>query len=99
PAILSTPSLHDALPIYNLMIGGFIITTGPTRVVIRAIGPSLSRVGVPESLSNPQLELHDGGGLIGQNDDWETTQLGGIITSDQVDRKSTRLNSSHQIIS
>ena len=68
----------------NLMIGGFIITTGPTRVVIRAIGPSLSRVGVPEPLRNPQLELHDGGGLIGQNDDCETTQLGGIITSDQV---------------
>jgi hypothetical protein len=31
------------------------------------------------------LELHDGSGaLIATNDDWQTTILGGIITSDQV---------------
>jgi hypothetical protein len=39
---------------------------------------------VPDALGNPQLELHDVTSTIGQNDDWQTTQLGGIITSDQV---------------
>jgi hypothetical protein len=68
----------------NVMIGGFIVVTQPTRVIIRAIGPSLSQFGVPDALANPQLELHDATSLIGQNDDWQTTQLGGIITSDQV---------------
>jgi hypothetical protein len=68
----------------NVMIGGFIVVTQPTRVIIRAIGPSLSQFGVPDPLANPQLELHDATSLIGQNDDWQTTQLGGIITSDQV---------------
>jgi hypothetical protein len=68
----------------NVMIGGFIIVTQPTRVIIRAIGPSLSQFGVPDALANPQLELHDATSLIAQNDDWQTTQLGGIITSDQV---------------
>ena len=66
------------------MIGGFIVVTQPTRVIIRAIGPSLSQFGVPDALANPQLELHDSKSVIAQNDDWQTTQLGGIITSDQV---------------
>ena len=68
----------------NVMIGGFIVVTQPTRVIIRAIGPSLTQFGVPDALANPQLELHDATSLIGQNDNWQTTQIGGIITSDQV---------------
>ena len=68
----------------NVMIGGFIVVTQPTRVIIRAIGPSLTPFGVPDALANPQLELHDATSLIGQNNDWQTTQIGGIITSDQV---------------
>ena len=68
----------------NAMIGGFIVVTQPTRVIIRAIGPSLTQFGVPDALANPQLELHDASSLIGQNDNWQTTQIGGIITSDQV---------------
>ena len=66
------------------MIGGIIVVTQRTRVIIRAIGPSLGPLGVPSVLANPQLELHDANNLIGQNDDWQTTQIGGIITSDQV---------------
>jgi len=68
----------------NAMIGGFIVVTRPTRVIIRAIGPSLSQFRVPDALANPKLELHDATSLLGRNDDWQTTQLGGIITSDQV---------------
>ena len=68
----------------NAMIGGFIVVTQPTRVIIRAIGPSLTQFGVPDALGNPQLELHDAASLIGQNNDWQTTQIGGIITGDQV---------------
>ena len=69
----------------NVMIGGFIIVTQATKVIIRAIGPSLTQKGVPDALANPQLELHNMFGvLLGQNDDWQTTEIGGIITSDQV---------------
>jgi hypothetical protein len=68
----------------NVMIGGFIVVAHPTRVIIRAIGPSLTQFGVPDTLANPQLELHDTTSLIGQNNDWQTTQIGGIITSNQV---------------
>jgi sugar lactone lactonase YvrE len=68
----------------NVMIGGFIVVTQPTRVIIRAIGPSLTRLGVPAALANPQLELHNANSIIARNDDWQTTQIGGIITSNQV---------------
>ena len=70
----------------NVMIGGFIVQgTQPKTVIIRAIGPELTPFGVPDVLANPTLELHDGAGaLIGFNDDWQNTVIGGVITHDQV---------------
>ena len=70
----------------NVMIGGFIVQgTGAKRVIIRAIGPELTQHGITNPLANPTLELHDGtGALIGSNDDWQTTIIGGIITSSQL---------------
>ena len=70
----------------HVMIGGFIVQgTGRKSVIIRAIGPELTQFGIPDALANPRLELHNGSGaLIGTNDDWQTTILGGIITSNQV---------------
>jgi hypothetical protein len=70
----------------NVMIGGFIVRgTEPKRVVIRTLGPELTQYGVPNVLVNPTLELHDHtGALIASNDNWMTTIIGGIITSDQV---------------
>jgi alpha-tubulin suppressor-like RCC1 family protein len=70
----------------NVMIGGFIVEgTEPKRVIIRAIGPDLTRYGVPNALANPMLELHDGtGALIASNNNWATTIIGGIITANQV---------------
>jgi hypothetical protein len=70
----------------DVMIGGFIVQgTGPKRVVVRAIGPELTQHGVHNPLADPTLELHNAAGaLIASNDNWMTTILGGIITSDQV---------------
>jgi hypothetical protein len=68
----------------NVLIGGFIIQ-GPAakRVVVRAIGPSLNAF-LSGALQDPRLELHDGGGaLIASNDNWRSTQGGGLITADQ----------------
>jgi len=70
----------------NVMIGGFIVQGSQLkRVIIRAIGPELAQYGVPNPLLNPTLELHDvTGALIASNDNWRTTIIGGIITSNQV---------------
>ena len=69
----------------NVLIGGFILSgTEPKQVLIRAVGPSLETLGVNGALADPTLELHDiTGALIGQNDNWRTTQTGGVITEDQ----------------
>ena len=70
----------------NVMIGGFIVGgTQSKRVIVRAIGPSLTQYGVPNALADPTLELHDStGALIASNDNWVTTIIGGIITDNQV---------------
>src|SRR5262249_41256801 len=70
----------------HVMIGGFIVQgSGTKRVIIRAIGPELTQFGIADVLANPILELHNGGGtLIATNNDWQTTIIGGIITSSQV---------------
>jgi hypothetical protein len=58
----------------NVEIGGFIIKgTKPKKVAIRAIAPSLSQYGVPGSMADPVLELHDGGGaIVTSNDNWNS---------------------------
>lgn len=60
----------------NVMIGGFIVQgASAQRVIVRAIGPSLTPLGVPNVLADPSLELRDGAGhLIAANDDWGNTQ-------------------------
>jgi hypothetical protein len=56
----------------DVLIGGFIVRGGPSkRIMIRAIGPSLSSSGVANALGDPVLELHDStGAVIATNDDW-----------------------------
>jgi hypothetical protein len=57
----------------QLLIGGFIVANGPTKVLLRAIGPELSAFNVPNALQNPTLELRDENGvLLESNDDWKT---------------------------
>jgi hypothetical protein len=72
----------------DVMIGGFIVQgTGPKRVIIRAIGPELGAppYNIPDALANPTLELHNAAGaLIGSNNDWQHTIIGGVITRNQV---------------
>ncbi|HEX8899534.1 MAG TPA: hypothetical protein VF751_12610, partial [Chthoniobacterales bacterium] len=60
----------------NVMIGGFILGGDQfTNVVVRAIGPSLGRYGVPDTLADPMLEVHDGNGaVLAQDDDWRAFQ-------------------------
>jgi hypothetical protein len=56
----------------NVLIGGFIVGTGSSgRVAVRALGPSLSNIGIVGALADPLLELHDNNGtLIRTNDSW-----------------------------
>jgi hypothetical protein len=64
----------------NVGIGGFIITgTDPKKVLIRGIGPTLARFGIPNALQDPMLELHDGtGAFLTSNDDWKVPQQAAV---------------------
>ena len=56
--------------------------TAPKRVIIRAIGPTLSDFGVPGALANPTLDLYQGNTLLFSNDDWRnSTQQAEIAAS------------------
>lgn len=64
----------------NVLIGGFIITgTNPKQVIVRAIGPSLTSLGVQGALADPILELHFSDGSVVSNDNWRATQEQEII--------------------
>lgn len=67
----------------NALIGGFIIIgTVPKKVILRAIGPSLSGSGVPGALADPTMELRSGAGaLVASNNNWRQTQQAEIIAS------------------
>ncbi|MEY2529200.1 MAG: hypothetical protein QOJ05_1290 [Verrucomicrobiota bacterium] len=58
----------------NVLIGGFILggSSANTKVLVRAIGPSLANFGVNNAVSDPTLELRDSnGGLLQSNDNWK----------------------------
>jgi hypothetical protein len=59
----------------DVLIGGFIVRgPDPKRMILRALGPSLTRAGVSGAMANPTLELHDStGATIATNDDWQTS--------------------------
>jgi hypothetical protein len=57
-------------------IGGFIITgSTPKHLLVRAIGPSLTRFNISDVLADPVLELHGPSGFVTViNDNWRDTQ-------------------------
>jgi hypothetical protein len=67
----------------EVMIAGFILGgSANSKVLVRALGPSLAQGGVTGFLADPVLELHDAqGSLIHTNDNWRTTQRQQIIAS------------------
>ena len=54
------------------LIGGFIVTgNAPKKVIVRAIGASLTALGVSNALQDLTLDLHDHtGAMIASNDNW-----------------------------
>ncbi|HEV2806663.1 MAG TPA: right-handed parallel beta-helix repeat-containing protein [Chthoniobacterales bacterium] len=79
----------------DALFEGFIVL-GPEgsakKILVRAIGPSLVPFGVSDALPDPTLEIHDqSGATIATNNDWEHTQIGGLITGDQ----SGEISASH----
>jgi hypothetical protein len=60
----------------NVLIGGLIVRgDNAQHLIIRAIGPDLTAVGLAGALQDPTLELRDESGtLLASNDDWRGPQ-------------------------
>src|SRR5436853_470310 len=55
----------------HVLIGGFMARSENTRVVVRALGPSLRQFGISAALADPALMLFDSNGnVIASNDNW-----------------------------
>lgn len=61
----------------TVLIGGLMVRgDSSTKLVLRALGPSLSAYGIVNALAVPTLELHDGNGtLVRFNDNWGDNAL------------------------
>lgn len=60
----------------NVGIGGFIVSGNtPKEVIVRGIGPTLSRSNIVDVLADPVIELHGPGSFVTvTNDDWRDNQ-------------------------
>ena len=57
----------------QVAIGGFVITgEDPKRVLIRALGPELTKRQVSDPMPDPYMVLYDSSGPVAANDDWES---------------------------
>src|SRR5690606_9673968 len=55
----------------KLIIAGFVISgSAPKDILIRAVGPGLTSLGVTVAMPNPVLTLFRGSQIIDTNDDW-----------------------------
>src|SRR5207244_11420163 len=94
-----THSLHDALPIYahTAFIGNVSIPHGIISIQTDPIGNAVAQVGPDSAVRQTSI--------AGNVESGESLAMGlsknqgCIVGRDRQDRKSTRLNSSHQIIS
>jgi hypothetical protein len=69
----------------DVLIGGFILGGNGARVLVRALGPSLTKAGIAGALSDPQLSLRNGNGVeIAFNDVWGLTYTVDDTNPDQI---------------
>ncbi len=76
----------------SALIGGFILGGSPSdtkRLLIRAIGPSLTQGGVAGALSDTTLEVHLASGNVTTNDNWKVDDATGL--SQQAEIEATGL--------
>lgn len=66
----------------NVLIGGFIIRgQSPVKVLVRALGPTLTSFGVAGAVPDTTIELFRGSTLVQSNDDWKTAQQSAIAAT------------------
>lgn len=76
---ISNIATRATLAANGTLFGGFSITgTQSKTVLIRAVGPGLTPLGVPGVLADPIIELFQDTNVIATNDDWSGTQASSL---------------------
>lgn len=84
PRLVNLSARARVGPGSGFMIAGFVVGgTTPVSVLIRAAGPALNGFGVPNTLTDPKLQLFRGTTLLNESDDWDgdaqITALAGTV--------------------
>jgi hypothetical protein len=73
----------------SVMIGGFTLggSNNPSQMAVRALGPSLSGLGLANVLADPTLELHNANGTVMvSNDNWQSDSASAaLLTANGLD--------------
>lgn len=81
----------------SAMIAGFMVRGGSVRVVVRAIGPDLTRRGLSGAIANPRVSLYRDNEMIDENDDWRSANgaadIATILMAPPDDRESALIAS------
>ena len=86
------------------LIAGFIIASPENspgtaqRVVIRAIGPSLTNGGVSDALADPTLEIYRGSVKILENDNWKTQTAEGVNSQSDIEATGLQPSSDKEAV-
>lgn len=64
------------------MVAGFVVTGDqPKRVLVRGVGPTLSKYGVETPLADPIVQIASSGEVVMENDDWHESDADLIVKS------------------
>ena len=75
-------STRGQVGVNNPLIAGFVITGDQRkRLLIRAVGPTLSSFGVTGALSDPRIEVLFGSTVIATNNDWTEAAVVAPVTA------------------
>lgn len=71
PALANASILARTAPGADALIAGFVISgNGPVQLLIRGLGPALTRFGITDALADPRLDLFAGRPLRATNAAW-----------------------------
>jgi len=71
----------DEVMICGIIVGPTANSTS-TRVVLRALGPSLTQFGIPNALANPTIDVRNSNGTqLAFNDEWQSDPSAGMIAA------------------
>ena len=67
----------------NVLIGGFVVTGGPTLVLIRVLGPGLADYGITQPIMDPTITLFKGATSLESNTGWQNQASPNIVAEIQ----------------